>query len=516
MSSSAAIAARTAPPPHRAAGLGDGAPRRGDRWVGGVGLVLAALIGFAAWVPFLHAPLSADESGFLLLGRQLARGTSLYGNYWVDRPPLLLWLFGLAAHLGPVQATAVGTTAPGVKLLGAIASGTSILFSGVLAGLVAPAAHWARRAAVVLAMLLLSSPLIGMPETDGELLALPFVLAGLACLAAVLRRPHGRRVVLLAAVAGASGAAAALIKQNVLDVFVVAIVLALARRRREPRLHRWLPAFAGGAVAVVVAALAVAAVQGTSPTALWDAVVVFRWHAATVIGSSASAATTQRLLHLLRAFAVSGAAAVLVAGVVLLAPRRTAARWPVLALVVWELCGIAAGGSYWLHYLTGLVPGLVLLATLAPGTGRWRQRVVAVVLAYVAVMSAVGWARQVAAPAHVTPDAQVATYLRDHADRADGVVVAFGHPDIVAGSGLSSPYPQLWSLPVRVDDPRLAGFDRALAGPRAPRWIVVSGQSVASWGVDARAAQRTLHAHYVEEARFGEWHIWQREGGMTR
>jgi hypothetical protein len=335
-------------------------------------------------------------------------------------------------------------------------------------------------------------------------------------LAAALRRPHGRRVVLLAAVAGASGAAAALIKQNVLDVFVVAIVLAIARRRREPRLHRWLPAFAGGAVAVVVAALAVAAVQGTSPTALWDAVVVFRWHAATVIGSSASAATTQRLLHLLRAFAVSGAAAVLVAGVVLLAPRRTAARWPVLALVVWELCGIAAGGSYWLHYLTGLVPGLVLLATLAPGTGRWRQRVVAVVLAYVAVMSAVGWARQVAAPAHVTPDAQVATYLRDHADRADGVVVAFGHPDIVAGSGLSSPYPQLWSLPVRVDDPRLAGFDRALAGPRAPRWIVVSGQSVASWGVDARAAQRTLHAHYVEEARFGEWHIWQREGGMTR
>jgi hypothetical protein len=68
-----------------------------------------------------------------------------------------------------------------------------------------------------------------MPELDGELLALPFVPAGLVCLAAALRpntqhnksTPSGaagapRRTVVLAAAAGARGMCAALVKQNVI------------------------------------------------------------------------------------------------------------------------------------------------------------------------------------------------------------------------------------------------------------------------------------------------------------
>jgi hypothetical protein len=490
----------------------------GQRWATVVGI--AAVLVAAAWLPFLHAPLTSDESGFLLLGRHLSHGTSLYGDYWVDRPPLLIWLFALAGHLGPVATTSIGITAPAVKLMGAVASGLSVVLVGILTSIVAPGSRWPRRAAVALATVLLASPLFGMPEADGELLALPLVLAGLAAAVAVLRHPGHRHARLLAALAGASGAGALLVKQNVIDVVVFAAVAwVVGRRHGEVRLGRHVAAFAGGALAVVGAAVLLAAAQGTSPAALWDAVVVFRLHASAVIGSSATGTTTARLAHLAGAFVRSGAAAVLVVStVVLLAARRQrepSLRWPVLALLGWELVGVAAGGSYWLHYLTGLVPGLVLLLCLAVQARhriRWAGGLLAACLAYAGVAGLIAWGQHEAAPVGVSTDAQVMSYLRAHAASADGVVVAFGHPDIVAGSGLHSPYPELWSLPVRVNDPRLQQLDETLAGPAAPHWVVVAGDSIGSWGLDAATAQRYLQRHYVEQATYGDWHIWHREG----
>jgi hypothetical protein len=479
----------------------------------------------AAWLPFLHAPLTSDESGFLLLGRHLSHGTSLYGDYWVDRPPLLIWLFGLAGHLGPVATTSVGVTAPAVKAMGAVASGLSVVLVAILATLATPGARWPRRAAVALAAVLLASPLFGMPEADGELLALPFVLAGLAAVVAVLRHPTGRRALLLAALAGASGTCALLVKQNVVDVFVLAAIAGPLWWRRGARLGRPAAAFLAGALAVGGTAVAVAALQGTSPAELWDAVVVFRLHASAVIGSSATGTTTQRLSHLIGAFVRSGAAeALAVSAVLVLVGRRRRARataepglhGPVLAMLAWELTGVAAGGSYWLHYLTGLVPGLVLLLCLAVRShqhSRWAGGLLAACLAYATIANLIAWGQHETAPVSVSTDAQVMSYLRSHADRSDGVVVAFGHPDIVTGSGLSSPYPELWSLPVRVNDPRLQQLDRTMSGPDAPRWVVVAGDSIGSWGLDYATAQNYLQEHYVEQATYGDWHIWQREGG---
>jgi hypothetical protein len=115
-------------------------------------------------------------------------------------------------------------------------------------------------------------------------------------------------------------------------------------------------------------------------------------------------------------------------------------------------------------------------------------------------------------PARVSADQQVATYLRSHGTGSDGVVVAFGHPNIVAASGLHSPYPDLWSLPVRVRDPRLLRLARVMSGPRPPRWLVVAGDSVGSWGLDPTTAQRSLVRHYVEQVTYGDWHVWQHRG----
>jgi hypothetical protein len=193
---------------------------------------------------------------------------------------------------------------------------------------------------------------------------------------------------------------------------------------------------------------------------------------------------------------------------------RPALAWAALALAAWELCGVVAGGSYWLHYLTGLLPGTLLLLALAAGgsSRRWRA-VLTGCVAYLVLASAAVWGQHVVAPAPVSDDARVVAYLRANAQHGDGVVTAFGHPDIVAGSGLSSPYEHLWSLPVRVRDPQLSELAGVLRGPDAPGWVVVAGDSLDSWGLDATATQRVFDRHYAHRVTFGEWQVWQRRGG---
>ncbi|MFJ9389531.1 hypothetical protein ACIRON_11965 [Nocardioides sp. NPDC101246] len=472
--------------------------------------MLAALMATAAWLPFLHRPLTADESGFLLVAQQWRPGHSLYGDYWVDRPPLLIWLFALADHLGAVHVTAAGAaTAPGLKLIGAVASGTSVALAGLLAALVSPGHRTARVATVLVAAALLSSPLLGMPGVDGELLALPFVLLGLVCAVTAMRGTWGWRTVALAGGAGACGMAAALVKQNVIDVFVFTLVLVAVSHRQVPRSWGRIGAVVAGAVLLLGTALAAAWARGTSAPGLWGAVVTFRAHASEMIDSSASAATAERGALLAAAFLGSGAAVVLVTAAAVVLVRRTPLTWPAIAVTGWEVFAIGMGGSYWLHYLIGLVPGLVLLVAIArPGPrAGWALRCAVVY----AVASAVAvWAFHVVIPPPVSPEVEVSAYVREHAHPSDGLVVGFGDPQIIAASGLTSPYENLWSLPVRVRDPHLAGLRSVMSGGSAPQWIVVDGDSLDSWGLEAEDAQQYLLRHYVERARYDNWHVWQR------
>lgn len=474
-------------------------------------VLLAALVAAAAWLPFLRGPLTSDESGFLMVAQQWQPGRSLYGDYWVDRPPLLLWLFAIAGHLGPVETTASGVVAPGLKLVGAVASGVSVTLAGVLASQVSPGNRSARLTAVVLAAALLSSPLLGMSAVNGELLATPFVLLGLVCMLGAMRRSWGWRAAVLAAGAGASGMAAALVKQNFIDVFVFTAVLVAVSHRHVPRLWARAATFAGGAAASIGAAVVGAAAQGTSVPELWDAVVVFRTHALELIDASASSATAARGALLVTASVGSGAAVVLVVAVAAVLTRRSPLAVPVLAMTAWELFAIAAGGSYWMHYLTGIVPGLVLLvATVGSVPAPRSRRVLRYTVAYTVVAALVAWGSSALATPETTPEGRVSTYLREHARPSDGVVVGFGHPEIVAASRLDSPYEHLWSLPARVRDPHLTHLHAVMAGSSAPRWVVVDGDSLDTWGLDGGNAQRYLQRHYVERVSYDDWHIWRR------
>ena len=143
-----------------------------------VGCVLALVL---LRLLLVAIPASADESGFLMVARQWHPGGSLYGDYWVDRPPLLVTLFRVPAVLGGVLA---------LRGLGCVAAATTVVIlasTGRLLG--------GRRVQVscaVVAAALLASPLMGTFYVNGELLSAPFVAAGVLAGPLHPRRPARR------------------------------------------------------------------------------------------------------------------------------------------------------------------------------------------------------------------------------------------------------------------------------------------------------------------------------------
>ena len=350
------------------------------------------------------------------------------------------------------------------------------------------------------------TPLFGSNEVDGELVAVPLVLAGLVLLLRADAQPVPAHRFAWLAAAGAAGAAAALVKQNEIDVLVFAVVGALVMLRAHGvrRVAGDLAAVAAGAVLLSGSVLLVAVWRGTDLGALWDAVVAFRLHASGVIRASAGTATADRLRHVLLAGAVSGAVAlpllvVARTGRLRRGPLRPV-LWPALAVLAWEIFSVLAGGSYWLHYLICLVPGLVLCAALV-GSGRGLSLALARTgVAYAAVVATVATAYLLVHPEVTGSERPVDSWLSAHARPGDTAFVAYGHPDILQSTGLSSPYSGLWSLPVRVNDPRLTQLAGVLAGPHRPTWVITTSdrrtEALAGWGIDPALAQRQLDAHY--------------------
>ncbi|MFC6345143.1 hypothetical protein ACFP8W_24385, partial [Nocardioides hankookensis] len=76
--------------------------------------------------------------------------------------------------------------------------------------------------------------------------------------------------------------------------------------------------------------------------------------------------------------------------------------------------------------------------------------------------------------------------IADSAEPGDTLVVFGGRADLQLTSGLDSPYPYLWSLPMRTRDPEYADLTALLSGPDAPTWLVqwVDLDAWADTGVD--------------------------------
>ncbi|MDQ1103466.1 hypothetical protein [Nocardioides zeae] len=484
-------------------------------------VVALALLGVALRLPFLGVPPGPDESGFFIIGQQWRDGTSLYGDYWVDRPPLLVTIFWLVPSI------------TGLRIVGCLAVAAVVLLVGLAA--YAARGHRAAVAAAATAALLSAAPWLGVVRVNGELLASPFV-AGAMVLTVLMLRDSARRPHLLALGAGAASAAAFGVKQSSVDGFVfgtVALaVLALTRRERRTQALTLLLAAAGGALAFAALLVAWGATRGTDPVGLFHAVVTFRADAGEVIRESASSATTDRLREMVLAWLVSGLSLLTVVALALGVRHR---RDPVVvATLATLLAGSAVallGGSYWLHYLAQLIPAAALTTAwlvggpgdgsgdgsgAAPetdrGPGRTRRLAVLLVAVWLPVATVVTLSDELSHPIDDGPAEATGAFIREASAPGDTIVVAYGQPNVVLDSGLTAPYEHLWSLPIRVLDPDLADLTALVESPERPTWVVQWGRDgFATWAVRTDAFSEAVHEHYREAATVCGRTVWLRD-----
>ncbi|MBD8605707.1 hypothetical protein IFT73_02465 [Aeromicrobium sp. CFBP 8757] len=489
------------PPSRSGSGRGGGGTRnrRGRQGRRGRSTLPAYLLGVVGAMVvvrllYLGEPAGRDEAGFLIVGAGWDHGTSLYGSYWVDRPPLLIWvmelagtvttlrLWGLAASVLTVLGVARAAHVAGGEQAARWAAGAAALFG---------AAHW-----------------FGVPRTNGEMLAGACVAWGFALSAQALVRPSGRTW-LWAGSAGVLGAGAVLIKQTIVDGLVFSIVLALLvgwNRKQRSTAVTAIVSVVIGFVLAIAAGLAAANARGTSPGELFDALVTFRADAGEVIRTSASDATAERLAVLVVTWVVSGLALVAVLTTVNALRRRDPvlqATWVVIVVVT---ASALLGGSYWSHYLLQLVPASALAVGLVAGRVRPRTRTVAAAVVVALTAGNLVWS-VVRPPADGVDARTVGTWLKASGAADDTAVVAYGQPNVLAAAHMASPYPYLWSLPVRTLDPDLAQMSAVMAGPERPVWFV-DWSGIDSWGVDPAALERVLAMRYRKVADVCGRTIW--------
>ena len=184
-------------------------------------------------------------------------------------------------------------------------------------------------------------------------------------------------------------------------------------------------------------------------------------------------------------------------------------------VLVYGAWAMVVGGSYWPHYLLQLAVGLGLGAGIVASQAG-RPAVLMRRWSGVAVGSAVLGFVLVAVVYAVVPKVwfqeRVGEWLGASAARGDTAVVTYGHPVVLETSGVGTPYPYLWSLPMRTLDPDQRRLRRLVAGPEAPTWIVQMN-GFDSWGIDDGGRLRALvESRYDVVARVCGKTMWLRTG----
>jgi hypothetical protein len=450
-------------------------------------LVLGAalLLCLGLRVPYMNFPLGTDEGGVAFIAKAWGTGGhgSLYGAYWLDRPPFLVALYKLAVPGGEV----------GIRALGALAALALVAGTTLMARAVA--GHQAARIAALLSAGLASSIALTAVFSNAELLAAAPACASVACLVAAHRRGQARWLV----GAGLLAVTAALIKQSFLDAgFAGAIFLvATSVRDRRPRL-RWAGAYVAGALIPLVPVAIWLWAAHVSPGSLVYAVLGFRVDALHALAAS-NLPLHIRIRSLRLPGELSGLFVVLVIALGgLWALRRdgvlvaTLAAWLAAGIV-----GVLGGGSYWPHYLIQLIAPASLLAGAALGGLRLPVRAAAVAaLVAVAVIGTVGAAPVVRSARARGGVVDVAGYVRAHARPGDTQYVMYAKANAGYYSGLQSPYPYAWSLLVRAHPGAMPRLLHLLQSPRRPTWVI-GWQPPNRWQLDpTHSIARALRAHY--------------------
>jgi hypothetical protein len=491
------------------------AERRADRTTGARFLGFLCLAVVLVRTSYVPRPLRNDEGGYLLIARQWHTGGEfLYGDYFVDRPPLLLLIFKLAALTEWDQA---------IRLI-AIPFAVLFVLAGWRAGSLLGGAAGGRWAALVAAGVI-CSPGLAADQAEGELFGAVFVLTSLALALSAWNADSAPRRLWLAGAAGSMAAAAPLIKQNLLEGALFLAGLAVFALWEGGTARRRAIGLASGAVlGALLPCVAVwlwLTAARIEPAAAWRDLVGFRSAALDAIWSGNPDATIERAELLVALGVVTGLVPVLLTWFLRARrclPHRLPERRTITTLLAFGLVAIAAGGSYWPPYLLQLAPAAVLAAgAMAPvgsPAGRWMRAWARVVVSAAAVGTVAGVVVHTAVPA-AWYSQRIGEWLADAKAPGDTGVVAYGLPSVLETADLPSPYPHLWSLPMRTLDPAQDRLRSTLAGQRAPTWIVeVTGLN--AWGIDDGSRLRNLlDQRYRVVAEVCGHDVWLRRG-VTR
>ena len=435
-----------------------------SRWT----VVIAAAAAFLLRLPGLTRPVRADEAGYQLVARAWhPLPDSVYGIYFVDRPPPMIALFKLSDAIGgPLF----------IRVLGAIACAALVLAAAAVARLVADE-HAARWTAVAMAALS-TNVLIDAVAVKGELLALPVLMCSLG-LSLVAVRDRSWRVALAA---GFLAGLALGFKQNLAGGVVFAAVLFiaswLAGRLTRPELVRLAAAASAGFAVPVLATIGWALEAGVRLHTLWYAVYGFRFDASRVLSDATDTAPTLRA-GLLVLVALGAGMLLIIGGFVVHIRGEWADDAPltaaVAALLAIDIVGLVSGGSYWRDYLFPLLPGTALCAALLARRASLRGRAMRSVIVAATASTAlclIGWAAYNVGGLQEYDEHDTGKALHEVAEPGDTLVVYGGRADLQLESGMSSPYAYLWSLPMRTLDPDLSELRALVGGDDAPTWIV--------------------------------------------
>ena len=452
---------------------------------------------------FLDVPLSVDEGGYAAVTRFWASGSHIYRDVWVDRPQGLLLLYRGAFDLFGPHAWAVR----------ALATVWGAGLASVVALLVARVAD--RRTGLVagaLVAVLSVGPRIEGFAANGELLsALP---AASALLVFAIWWSRKRDALLLAA--GALAAFAVLVKQSGYDGGgAIVIWLALAAWRD------WLPrrqalraiglVAIGAAVPVLLAVLHGAA---TGFDRWWFAVAKYRLS----VESVATGSLSHRADLLWEAFVTSWPCIV---PLMVLAPIGIAVAIRTqrgALLVIWgalSLTGFALGGLFHPHYFVGLIAPFSALSALGLRwvVDRFGVRVaVAVAVVLLAAPAIAAWPVVTASSPSVVSwrtshdgriltDRAVGAWLRERTRPGETVYALYADASLYFAADRPPAFKYLWFLGEQRIPGALGELRDILAGPKAPRYVVVYQPPRSMPGAVAAGIPAVLKARYAAFAK---------------
>lgn len=479
-------------------------------------IVLVLLLVVLLREPSFGLPLGIDEGGMSLIGTDWLRsfadgrvssGMDLYGDQWIDRPPLLLASYGAANLLGGEL---------GVRLLGLGAACLVAVLAGFVAGRIA--GPRARIVGAALAGSLTSMRVLDGDRTTGELLAAVPSVASIALLCAIVAGPQTRscrRRWLLLSLAGACAASAPLVKQSALDAGVAATAWFAWRActsAQRPGLARDVGSYATGALLAVGATIGTALYGGAGAVSLGYALIGFRVDVLAALDAQ-SRAPLDRASQLLLPALQSGLLPLAVLAPVGIAMARRSPAGPAGAVLLAGWClgsmvGVAGGGYFWSHYLLQLVAPIAVVAAIALSHARagWSAATITTLVAASAASHLFVLDPQDLSVKHrdgrggrsQASVLAVAQFVRRNSTPDDRLVVLYARANLPYHAQRRPATPFAWSSMYRALPAARIQLLGALRGPRRAEWVV-AWQRPRSFGMDrsgnVRAALRDNYRH---------------------